>query len=137
MDRQHERVDDPEQRDHDRLGGATYSIRGNIDFAGGEKLAIDTINSGDVAAGALASLGVAAPLTYALSSGFDALKLRDVSLEIFPLDKRSQVQIAEVLAPRVVHPGEDLDIQVVFSNEGAETSRTVRYPVPVGAPAGR
>jgi len=118
------------------IGGATYAIKGNIHFAGGATLALDNINSGDVSGGVLASMGVAAPLSYALASGFDALKLHDISLEVTPLDKRSQVQIAEVLAPRTAHPGDDVDIQVVFSNEGAETSRSVRYHVPVGASTG-
>ena len=119
------------------IGGATYAVRGRINFAGGASLPVDNINTGDVSAGAIAAMGVAAPMSIALASGFDALKLKDVALEITPLDKRSQVQIAEVLAPRVVHPGADAEIRVVFTSEGgAETSRTVRYRVPAGAPTG-
>jgi hypothetical protein len=119
------------------IGGATYSVRGRIDFAGGESLSIDNINTGDVSTGAIAALGIATPISYALSSGFDALRLRDVSLEITPIDKRSQVQIAEVLAPRVVHPGDDVEIHVVFTSDGGgESSQAVKYHVPEGAPTG-
>jgi hypothetical protein len=119
------------------VGPSTYSIRGRINFAGGSVLAIDNVYSGDVNTWALASLGTSAPISYALGSGFDALALKDVSLEIGVVDKRSQMQIADVVAPRSVRPGEEAEINVVLSGEnGVESSRKVKYRVPVGSPLG-
>jgi len=118
------------------IGPSTFAVKGRIDFAGGS-LRLDNVYAGDVSAAAPASAGVGQPLAYALSSGFDALKLKDVSLEIESLDRRSQLQIADIAAPRQVRPGDDLEIVVSLAAEnGAEISKTLHYRVPVGAPLG-
>ena len=118
------------------LGAATFSVRGQLGFEGGNAR-VDNVYSGDVSVAALAAQGVASPLLYALGSGFDALKLKDISLEITPVDRHSQVQIAEIVAPRQVRPGEDVDVVVTLAGEnGVETSKKVTYRVPVGAPLG-
>jgi len=118
------------------VGSSTYAIRGHADFDGGS-VKLDNIYSGDVSVAALASLGVASPLAYALSSGFDAFRLKGITLDITSLDTRNQMQIAEVGAPRQVRPGEDLDLTVVLTGpNGAESVKKARYHVPIGAPAG-
>jgi hypothetical protein len=54
-----------------------------------------------------------------------------------PVEKRSQAQIVEVVAPRQVHPGDDVELNVTFSaSDGAESVTKARYKVPVGAPLG-
>ena len=118
------------------MGPSAYTVRGRMDFEGGS-VHVDNVYSGDLNTSAAAVLGVASPLAFALGSGFDALKLKGVSLEIAAADKRNQVQIAALSAPRQVHPGEDLDIMVTLAGDnGAETQKSVRYRVPVGAPLG-
>lgn len=119
------------------VGASTYSIRGRAEFEGGS-VKLDNTYSGDVNVAALASLGVATPLAYALNSGFDAFRLKNIALEITPLDTRNQAQIADVAAPRQVRPGDDLDISVVLTGaNGADTVKRARYHVPVGAPTGQ
>jgi SpoIVB peptidase S55 len=118
------------------IGAASYTVRGKINFESGS-VKLDNVYSGDVSVSTLASIGIATPLSYALASGFDALKLKNVSLEISALDQRRQMQIADLVAPRRVRPGEEVEILVVLSGEnGAETTRKVRYRVPVGAETG-
>ena len=118
------------------LGAATFSVRGHLGFEGGTTN-VDNVYSGDVSVAALAAQGVASPLLYALGSGFDELKLKDISLEIVPVDRHSQVQIAEIVAPRQVRPGENVDLVVTLAGEnGVETSKKVTYRVPVGTPLG-
>ena len=118
------------------VGAATYSIRGRAEFDGGS-VKLDNIYSGDVNVAALASVGTAAPLSYALGSGFDAFRLKNISLDIVPLSTRNQVQVADVLAPRQVHPGDDIELTVVLTGEnGTESVKKSLYKVPVGAPAG-
>jgi hypothetical protein len=118
------------------VGAATYSVRGRAEFAGGS-VKLDNVYSGDVNVAALASVGTAAPLSYALGSGFDAFRLKNISLDIVPLSTRNQVQIADVLAPRQVQPGDDVELTVVLAGEnGAETIKKSHYKLPVGAPAG-
>src|SRR5215471_2326693 len=118
------------------VGAATYSIRGRADFDGGT-VKLDNVYSGDVNVAALASVGTAAPLSYALGSGFDAFRLKNISLEIVPLSTRNQVQIAEVLSPRQAHPGDDIELNLVLAGEnGAQTIKKSHYKIPVGAPLG-
>jgi hypothetical protein len=117
-------------------GGSTFSVRGRLDFDGGS-VRIDNVYSGDVAVAALASLGVGTSLNYAMGSGFDELKLKGITLDVSVLDKKSQVQIADIAAPRSVRPGEDVELIVTLASEnGVETQRKVMYRVPVGAPLG-
>jgi hypothetical protein len=118
------------------VGPAAYTVRAHLDFDGGP-VALNNSYSGDVSVAAVASAGLASPLSYALSSGFDGMKLKGVSIDVDVADRRSQLQIASLVAPRQVRPGRDLPITVVLAGDnGGETSKTVVYRVPVGAPPG-
>jgi hypothetical protein len=118
------------------VGAATYAIRGRANFDGGS-VKLDNIYSGDVNVAALASIGTAAPLSYALDSGFDAFRLKDIALEVVPLSTRNQLQIADVAGPRQARPGDDVTLNVMLYGEnGAETVKAAHYKIPVGAPLG-
>jgi hypothetical protein len=118
------------------VGAATYAVRGHAEFQGGS-LNFDNAYSGDVNVGSLASLGVSAPLSYALGSGFDAFRLKNMTLDIVPLSTRSQAEIAEVVAPRQAHPGDDIELAVVLTgSNGTDTIKRTHYRIPLGAPAG-
>jgi hypothetical protein len=118
------------------VGGETFSIRGKLDFAGGA-VNIDDVYSGDVGVAVLASGGVASSVAFALQSGFDTLKLKGVTIDVAPVERRRQQQIVDLMAPRLVHPGEDVELTVVMAGEnGLGTSQRVKYRVPVGAAAG-
>ena len=117
-------------------GGSTFSIRGRLDFEGGS-VRVDNIYSGDVAVPALAALGLGTSLNYAMASGFDAFKLKGVTLDVAVADRKSQMQIADIAAPRSVRPGENVELIVTLAGEnGVETQRKVLYRVPVGSPLG-
>ncbi len=118
-----------------QVGPATYVVRGQLHFAGGS-VALDDVYTGDVGAAALASLGVASPLSYAMSSGFDALKLEGISLDVQVVNDVRHLEIADVLGPRYARPGEEIELTVILTGpNGADTAKKVRYTVPVGAPA--
>ncbi len=118
------------------VGPSTFSVRGHLDFDGGS-IRIDNVYGGDVSTSALAAMGVATPLSFALGAGFDQLKLKNVTLEIAAVERRYQTQIADVAAPRQVHPGEDVELIISLSGEnGTPVSKTAHYRVPVGAPVG-
>ncbi len=117
-------------------GAAAYALKGRAEFDGGT-VKLDNVYSGDSATAAIAALSVATPLAYAMTSGFDVLRLKSLTLEITPAETHKQVQIADVAAPRQARPGEDVEIDVTLSEEnGVETVKKIRYRVPVGAPAG-
>jgi hypothetical protein len=117
-------------------GAAAYALKGHADFEGGT-VKLDNVYSGDSATAAIAALSVATPLAYAMTSGFDALRLKSLTLDITPAETHKQVQIADVEAPRQARPGKDVEIGVTLAEEnGAETVKKIHYRVPVGAPAG-
>ena len=118
------------------VGGATFNVRGHLDFEGGS-IRVDNIYSGDVNAQAFAALGVATPLSYALNAGFDQLKLKNVALEIGVVEKRNQAQISQAAVPRQARPGDDVELMISLTGEnGAAITRTAHYRVPAGAQPG-
>ena len=117
-------------------GAAAYALKGRADFDGGT-VRLDNVYSGDTATAAMRGAGRGHAVSYAMTSGFDALRLKSITLDITPAEVHKQVQIADVEAPRQARPGEDVEIGVTLSDEnGAETRKQVHYRVPVGAPAG-
>ena len=118
------------------IGPSTVSIRGHIDFDGGS-VRVDNVYSGDVNTPAVAAIGVSSPLSYALQSGFEALKLKNVTLDIAEVNRRDQWQIAEMVAPRQVRAGDDVELILTLSGDnGVETVKKVLYRVPASAAPG-
>jgi hypothetical protein len=118
------------------VGGQTYSVSGQLDFEGGA-VRVDDVYSGDVGVAIIASAGIGSPIAFALQSGFDALKLKGVTLDIAPVERRSQQQVVDMMAARSVRAGEDLELTVVMSGlNGQESARRVKYRVPIGTQPG-
>jgi hypothetical protein len=118
------------------VGGQTYSVRGRLDFEGGP-VRVDDVYSGDVGVAVIASAGIGSPIAFALQSGFDALKLKSVALEVAPVERRSEQKVVDLMGARTVRPGEDLELTVVMAGaNGQETSRRIKYRVPIGTEAG-
>jgi hypothetical protein len=121
------------------LGLASYSLRGGIEFVEGvPPLKLDNTYAGDFNVPLQASSGVASPLASILGAGFDALKIKSITLEIEASERKRLLQVDQVTAsPKQVHPGDSVELSVTFTGEnGLETQKSVHYRVPVGAPAG-
>ncbi len=121
------------------LGLASYSLRGAVEFQPGvPALKLDNAYAGDFNVPLQASSGVASPLAYLMSAGFDALKIRSISLDIQASEHKRLLQIDQITAShKDVHPGQPVDLTVTFTEEnGVEAEKTVRYTVPVGSPYG-
>ena len=121
------------------IGAATYSVRGEIQFQGSAPpLKLNNMYSGDANTALQVSLSAAIPLAYVLQSGFSALEVKKVALEIDSFDEKKQLQIDQVTAsPHEVRPGEKVQLTAVLVGEnGTEITRRVDYEVPIGATAG-
>jgi hypothetical protein len=121
------------------LGSSSFSVQGQIEFQGGAPpIKIRNMYAGEFNLPAQVSLAAAVPLSYALQSGFDSLKVRSVALDIEAFDAKKQAQIDQVLLSRnTVRPGEDVELTVLLTGDnGAEMVRKASYRVPVGAAAG-
>jgi hypothetical protein len=121
------------------LGLASYSLRGGVEFVEGvPPLKLNNTYAGDYNVALQASTGVASPLASILGAGFDALKIKSITLEIEASERKRLLQVDQVtVSPKQVHPGDSVELSVTFTGEnGLETQKSVHYRVPVGAPAG-
>ncbi|MGH7484083.1 MAG: SpoIVB peptidase S55 domain-containing protein [Bryobacteraceae bacterium] len=121
------------------IGASSFRVRGRLEFQGQTgPVRLDNMYAGDANTALQVSLGVAIPASYALQSGFSALRLKDVSLSIDAYERKDQFQIDQVwTSRREVRPGESVDLTVVLEGQnGREISKTVTYKVPIGAPLG-
>lgn len=117
------------------VGAASFRVNGRIEFQdGATPVQLRNMFAADTGSAMQVSLSAAIPLAYVLQSGFEALKLKQVNLEIESFDEKKQLQIDQVQASRrQVRPGEPLDLTVVLAGEnGAELTRTVAWRVPEG-----
>ncbi|HYL75764.1 MAG TPA: SpoIVB peptidase S55 domain-containing protein [Bryobacteraceae bacterium] len=121
------------------LGLASYTVRGAIEFQNGfPPLKLDNTYAGDFNVPLQASSGVASPLAYIMGAGFDSLKMKNITLTMEASERKRLLQIDQITASRKeARPGEPLDLTVTFTGEnGVEVEKTVRYVLPIGAPAG-
>src|SRR5581483_2210429 len=121
------------------VGAGSFRIRGQIEFQGGAApVRLDNMFTADNGSAMQASVSTAVPVAYVLQSGFDALKLKKVDVAIESYDAKKQLQIDRVLASkRTARPGDTIELTTVLAGDnGAETTRSVRYQVPEGAPPG-
>ncbi len=121
------------------LGDSAFHITGEVEFRDGvAHLKIDNMYSGNFNVSAQVALAVASPLAYALGSGFEALKLKRVALNIDSYPQKRELRIDQMWASRrEVRPGESVDLMIVLGGDnGFETTHKVTYNVPVGAPLG-
>jgi hypothetical protein len=121
------------------LGLASYSLHGIVEFQNNlPPLRLDNTYAGDFNVPLQVSSGVASPLSYLLGAGFDALKIKNISVEIEASERKRLLQIDQITASRKeVHAGDVIDLTVSLSGEnGVDLQRNVPYKVPIGAPAG-
>ena len=121
------------------VGASSMRVSGEIEFQNAPApLRIQNVFSGDTGAAQQVSLSAAIPLAFVMQSGFDALKLKSVSLAVETFEQKKEWTIDSVSASRrEVRPGEAVRLRVSLAGDnGAEVARTVDYQVPAGAQAG-
>jgi hypothetical protein len=119
-------------------GLGSFNVKGSIQFEKGmPPVRLDNTYAGDFGVPAIVSSGIAAPLAYAMSTGFNALRISNVDIDIAAAESKRILQVDQVTARREVRPGDPIDLDVSFSGEnGAELERHIAYTVPVGTPTG-
>ncbi|MGO9094246.1 MAG: SpoIVB peptidase S55 domain-containing protein [Bryobacteraceae bacterium] len=121
------------------VGDASFSVSGQVEFSGGAPpLKLNDMYAGNTNLAAQASLLAAVPVAYVMQSGFEALKIRRVALEIGSFPRKRELQIDQLWSSRrEVRPGESLELTVVLAGDnGAEVIRKIAYRVPIGALTG-
>jgi len=121
------------------VGAASFRVTGEIEFQGSAApLKVNNMYAADTGSAMMASLSTAIPLAYVLESGFDALEVKKVALNIESFDAKKQFQIDSVYAGRRdVRPGDKVVLTTTLVGEnGAELDHKVEYRVPLGLTPG-
>jgi len=121
------------------VGASSFRVTGEIEFRGSAApLKVNNMYAADTGSAIIASLSTAVPLAYVLQSGFDALEVKKVALDIESFDAKKQFQIDSVYASRrEVRAGEKVELTTLLVGEnGAELARRIEYRVPLGITAG-
>jgi hypothetical protein len=121
------------------VGAASVRISGEVQFQNGlAPLRIASISAADNGSAMQSALAAAVPTAYAMQSGYDALALKQVDLNIETSDVKNELRIDGVTASRrEAHPGDTIRINVSLVGEnGQEITRQVAYQAPIGAEPG-
>jgi hypothetical protein len=121
------------------VGASSFRVTGEIEFQGSSApLKVNNMYAADTGSAMIASLSTAIPLAYVLQSGFEALEVKKVALDIESFDEKKQFQIDSVsVARREVRPGGKVELTTMLVGEnGAEVPRTIVYRVPEGITPG-
>lgn len=121
------------------VGASSLRVTGEVEFQEGPApLKLNNMFAADNGSAMLVSLSTAIPVAYVMQSGFDALRLKKVALQVEAFDQKKQLTIDGVSVSRSeVRPGEKVQIKVVLAGEnGSEIIRQAEYQVPLGAEPG-
>jgi hypothetical protein len=108
------------------VGASSMRVSGEIQFQNAPApLRIQNLFSSDTGAAQQISLSAAIPLAYVMQSGFDAMKLKSVSLAVETFEQKKEWTIDSVSASRrEVRPGDPVRLRVSLAGEnGAEVGR--------------
>jgi hypothetical protein len=121
------------------VGAGSFLMKGRIEFRElAEPVKLDNMFTADSNTPMQVALSAAIPLAYVLQGGFEALRVKQVDLEIDSFDEKKQLDIDHVFAGRrQARPGETIDLTVGLTGEnGVLTTRKVSFPTPIGMTPG-
>jgi hypothetical protein len=120
------------------LGMGSYAVKGTIEFEKGmAPVLLDNTYAGDFGLPGTVASGIAAPLSYALSTGFDALNIKNIDISIEASETKRVLQVDQITTRKEARPGEPVELTVSFTGEnGFVVDRRVSYSLPIGTPTG-
>ncbi len=121
------------------LGASSLRVDGRVEFEGNlQPLVIKNVFASDLSVAMQAAANSVVPLSFALQSGFQQLKVKSASFILEPDELKKTIQIDQIWASRRdVKPGGSIDVSILFSGEnGLEVTRSAHVQIPIGAPTG-
>ncbi len=120
-------------------GVSSVVVRGDIEFQNRkETVPLQNIYAGDGGQAMLSSTSTAIPLAYLMQAGFDALKVKRISLHLESFDVKKELNIGQVyLSRKEVKPGDTIELMTQLEGEnGVELTRSLKYTIPLGTAPG-
>jgi hypothetical protein len=120
-------------------GASSIDVRGTIEFENrSDSVNLHNVYAADNGAPMQAATMTAVPLSYLMQAGFDALKVKRISIQIDASNTKRDLNIGQVyLSRREARPGDTVELMTLLDGEnGVELSKSVKYTVPAGAAPG-
>jgi hypothetical protein len=121
-----------------QVGSQTLKLAGRIAINGQPDILLDNSFASPTGAGLFAVNAVAQPLAVLLNSGFNAVDLRAIELEVTSTDSRSTGSLNRLGIDKTdVHRGESIEMQAFARNDnGSEFVERIALVIPADAPIG-
>lgn len=121
-----------------QIGGQTLKMSGRIAIDGQPDVLLDNSFTSPNGAALLAVGAVAQPLAVLLNSGFNALDLSGIDVDVTSTDSRSSGSLSRLLVDNTdVRRGESIEIQAFARNDnGTEFVERIPLVIPADAPIG-
>ncbi|HVF88755.1 MAG TPA: SpoIVB peptidase S55 domain-containing protein [Blastocatellia bacterium] len=121
-----------------QVGNQTIKLSGRISVNGQPDIVLDNSFSLPNGASFFAVSAVERPLSIIFNSGFDAIDLSGIDVEISSSDNRSSGMLSRLWIDKTeVRRGESIEIQAFARNDnGAEFVERIPFEIPADAPAG-
>jgi hypothetical protein len=121
-----------------QIGNQTIKVTGRIAVKGHPDIVLDNSFSAPSGAALFAVTDVARPLAILFNSGFDAVDLGGIEVDVTSLDSRSSGTLNRLWIDKTeVRPGESVEIQAFARNDnGNEFVERIPLQIPADAPAG-
>jgi hypothetical protein len=120
-------------------GASSIAVRGSIEFENRkESVSLRNIYAADNGTAMQAATLTAVPLSYLMQGGFDALKVRRISLRLESSSAKKDLNIGQVyLSRREAKPGDTVELMTILDGEnGVELTKSVKYTIPQGTAPG-
>jgi hypothetical protein len=120
-------------------GASSIAVHGSIEFENRkDPVRLQNIYAGDGGSAMQAAISTAVPLAYLMQAGFDALKVKRVSLQLESFATKKEMNLSEVyLSRKEVKPGDTIELMTQFTGaNGIELTRSVKYTIPPGTGIG-
>ncbi len=120
-------------------GASSLKIRGQVEFEGRpDVVEMRNFYAGETSSAMVAATTTALPLSYVMQGGFDALKVKRISVRLETSNKKKDLAISQLyVSRREVHPGDTVELTAMLDGQdGVEVRRSLTYKVPVGTAPG-
>ena len=121
-----------------QIGSQTIKLNGRVTIDGQPDVILDNTFSMPNGAVFVAVASVERPLAALLNSGFEAVSLKGIELDVSSLDSRASGTLSRLWIDKTeVRPGESVEIQAFARNDnGSEFVERVALVIPQDAPVG-
>lgn len=121
-----------------QIGSQTLKLTGHVRLNGQPDVLLDNTFSAPSGAATVAVNAIAQPIAVLLNSGFKALDVLGIDVDVTSVDSRSTGSLNRLWVDKTeVHSGESLEVQAFARNDnGSEFVERIPLVIPADAPAG-